>query len=185
MKRLIALILLCLGITGCTGQNKQLDKAMALRSKLLASGVQFVAEITADYGKEVYQFSMDCQVDASGKLTFTVLAPESISGIAGELSASGGALKFDEQALSFPLLAEGQVTPVAAPWMLIHTLRSGYLTSCGEEGGVVRIAIDDSYAEDALHLDIWLDDQDMPARGEILWKGRRILSVIVKNFQFV
>ena len=185
MKRLIALILIVLGITGCAGQNKQLDTAMALRSKLLASCAQFTAEITADYGKEVYQFSVDCKVEKDGKLTFCVVSPDSISGIAGTVSASGGALNFDEQALAFPLLADGQVTPVAAPWLLVHTLRSGYLTSCGEDGGVVRIAIDDSYADDALHLDIWLNEEDLPARGEILWKGRRILSVVVKNFQFV
>ena len=101
------------------------------------------------------------------------------------MEAAGGKLTFDGQALSFALLADEQVTPVSAPWLLIRTLRSGYLTSCGEEGGTVRVAIDDSYEEDALHLDIWLDENDSPQRGEILWQGRRILSVSVTNFVFV
>lgn len=185
MKRIIAAVCLLILLAGCSGKQEEMDRAMALRSKLLAQGAAFDAEITADYGKELYTFSMSCQMDTQGKLTFSVTAPESIRGIGGEISAAGGALAFDEEALSFPLLADGQVTPVSAPWVLMHTLRSGYLTSCGSEGDTLRIAIDDSYEDDALHLDIWLDSDDLPARGEILWQGRRILSVVVKNFRFV
>ena len=185
MKRIIAAVCLLVSLAGCSGKHEEMDRAMVLRSKLLAQGTAFDAEITADYGDEVYTFSMACQLDAQGKLSFSVTAPESIRGIGGEISAAGGALTFDGEALSFPLLADGQVTPVSAPWVLMHTLRSGYLTSCGREGDTLRIAIDDSYEDDALHLDIWLDSNDVPARGEILWQGRRILSVVVKNFRFV
>lgn len=185
MKRIIALLGLLFLLTGCSGAETQLDRAMALRSKLLAQGVSFDAEITADYGDKLYTFSMNCQADSQGNLTFTVTALESIAGITGTVSASGGKLTFDESVLSFALLADGQLTPVSAPWVLLRTLRSGYLTSCAEENGVIRIAIDDSYADDALHLDIWLDGNDLPTRGEILWQGRRILSVSVKNFVFL
>ena len=118
-------------------------------------------------------------------MTFTVQQPEAIAGITGTVSATGGKLTFDKEALAFEWMADGQITPVAAPWVLMHTLRSGYLTSCGREGEILRMAIDDSYADDALHLDIWLDEQDLPKYAEILWQGRRILSIKVKNFQFV
>ena len=185
MKRIIALLCLLVLLAGCTGQRDELDRAMALRTKILGQGVSFDADITADYGDQVYTFSMRCQVDAQGNLSFTVQEPETIAGINGSVSASGGKLTFDGAALSFALMADDQVTPVSAPWVLIRTLRSGYLTSCGSEGGVLRISADDSYEDDALHLDIWLDENDLPARGEILWQGRRILSVIVKNFAFV
>ena len=77
------------------------------------------------------------------------------------------------------------VSPVSGPWLLMKTLRSGYLTSCGVEDGCLRIAIDDSYEDDALHLDVWLDESDCPKRGEILWKGRRILTVEIENFVFL
>ncbi len=162
-----------------------MNRAMAVRSKMLASTIAFDAEITADYGDEVYQFTMTCEADSSGKLTFTMTSPETVSGISGEISSAGGAMYFEDEAVSFPVLAQGQITPVSAPWVLIHSLRSGYLTSCGKEGGILRLSIDDSYADDALHLDIWLDASDMPARGEILWEGRRILSVVLKNVRFV
>ena len=171
-------------LTGCAEQNDGMDRAMALRTRLLASDVCFDADITADYGDEIYTFSMTCQGDQQGNLTFTVTQPESIAGITGTVSAGGGKLTFDDQALSFALMADGQLTPVAAPWILLRTLRSGYLTSCGVEGEHLRLAIDDSYQEDALHLDIWLDGTDAPVRGEVLWQGRRLLSMQVKNFTF-
>lgn len=185
MKRIVAILCLLALLAGCSGAGNELDRAMALRAKMLAQGVSFDAEITADYGDKIYQFTMECQADSQGALTFTVKEPQSIAGITGKLSASGGKLTFDDQALAFQMLADDQITPVSAPWILVRTLRSGYLTSCGSDGGVVRVAIDDSYEEDALHLDIWLDENDLPARGEILWQGRRILSVSVKNFRFV
>ena len=185
MKRIVAVVCLLILLVGCSGAGDELDRAMALRAKMLAQGVAFDAEITADYGDKTYQFSMECEADSQGELTFAVKEPQSISGISGKLSASGGKLTFDDKALAFSLLADDQITPVSAPWILIRTLRSGYLTSCGLDGGVIRVAIDDSYEEDALHLDIWLDEKDLPQRCEILWKGRRILSVDVKNFRFV
>lgn len=183
MKRNLAfLLLLTVLLSGCGG-NSELDRAMTMRERLLsANGCTFDAEITADYGDKVYSFSMSCQTDQDGTVAFTVNQPESISGITGEVSGNGGKLTFDESALAFELLADGQITPVSVPWLLIHTLRSGYLTSCGTDGENLRVSIDDSYEEDALHLDIWLDSEDLPVRGEVIWQERRILSLEVKNF---
>lgn len=185
MKRVLALVCLTVLLSGCKGDS-ELDRAMAVREKLLgANGCTFDAEVAADYGSQVYTFSMACQVDENGTLSFTVSAPDSIAGITGDVSASGGRLTFDGSALAFDLLADGQVSPVSAPWLLIHTLRSGYLTSCGADGDNLRLSIDDSYEEDALHLDIWLNSEDQPVRGEILWKERRIVSLEVKNFAYL
>ena len=186
MKRILSLLcLLALLFTGCAGTDSGMDRAMALRSKLLAQAVELDAVVTADYGDKTCTFTMACSIDKQGKLTFSVQEPESISGITGTVSSEGGKLTFDDQALAFPLLAEGQITPVSAPWVLFRSLRTGYLTSCGIEGGKVRLAIDDSYADDALHLDVWLSEDDLPAHGEIIYKGRRIVSVLVSNFRFV
>ena len=64
-------------------------------------------------------------------------------------------------------------------------MRSGYLTSAGMEGDLLRLTIDDSYEEDALTLDIWLNEQDIPIRAEILYDGRRILTLEIENFQIM
>lgn len=159
---------------------------MALRSKLLqASKVKFEAEVTADYGDKTYTFTLDCQTDPQGNVTFAVTSPETISGITGTIADGSGKLTFDETALHFELLADDQLSPVSAPWILMKTLRGGYLTSAGMEGEQLRLTIDDSYEEDALQLDIWLDQQDIPERAEVLYDRKNILSLTVKKFEIL
>lgn len=186
MKRIAALLCMVLLLSGCTGTDQSMNRAMAFRSQLLAAGgCSFDADITADYGDKSYTFSMACTADDRGMVSFSVTKPETISGITGNVAATGGKLTFDDKALSFALMADGLITPVSGPWVLLKTLRSGYLTSCGQEGEYLRLTIDDSYEADALHLDIWLGEGDLPVRGEILWQGRRLLSISVTNFTFL
>lgn len=185
MKRILCVLLIIILLAGCTGSNDELDRAMVLRADLLARSVSFDARITADYGSESYTFAMHCQADTQGNLTFTVTEPETIAGITGTVSSGAGKLTFDGTALAFELMADGQLTPVSAPWVLIKTLRGGYLTSCGVEDGMLRVAIDDSYEEDPLHLDIWLDENDLPKLAEIYWQGRRLLTIDVNNFTYL
>ena len=183
MKRIGVLLILLFFLTGCSNASKEIERGMALRSRLLqAQSCCFDTEVTADYGDKVYAFSMACQGNGNGDLSFSVTAPETIAGVMGTISSDGGKLTFADTALHFDLLADDQVTPVSAPWLLLKTLRSGYLTSSCMEGDLLRLSIDDSYEDDALHLDIWLNAQDIPTRAEILYDGRRILSLAVKNF---
>ena len=155
---------------------------MELRADLLSGSCDFHAEVTADYGDKLYTFGMDCQGDSKGDLGFKVTAPDTIAGIEGSISGNGGKLTFDDTALAFPLLADEQVTPVSGPYLLLKTLRGGYVRSAGEDAGLVRVTVDDSYEEDALQLDIWLDRENLPVRAEVLYDGRRILSMVIKDF---
>ncbi len=182
MKRLLCMLIIVTILGGCQG-DMQIDKALTLRQNLLSGkGCRFVADISADYGEVIYQFTMDCLADQQGDLAFTVIAPESISGITGTVSDTGGHLVFDGTALAFATIADGQVTPVTAPWLFLKTLRSGYIASYAEGKDSSYLQIDDSYADNALHLDIWLDQDGKPIRAEILWEGRRILSIVVREF---
>ena len=176
--------LLCMMLlTGCMGKNEELETVMDLRAKLLANDCSFQAEVTADYEDKQYTFGLYCEGDTKGNLGLRVTSPDTISGIEGRASSDGGELTFDDTALTFPLLADDQVTPVSAPYLLIKTLRGGYVRSAGEEGELVRATIDDSYEEDALQLDIWLNGEGMPVRAEILYDGRRILAMNITDFQ--
>lgn len=158
---------------------------MNLRAELLSSGCSFDAEVTADYGDKAYTFTMACQCDAQGRMSFTVSSPESISGITGILSQDEGALTFDDVVLAFPLLADGQLSPVSAPWTFTNSLRGGYIRAAGEEEGLLRLTIDDSFDEDSLQLDVWLDSEDRPVRGEIVYAGRKILTIQISNFHIL
>ena len=184
MKKLAALMLICLTLTGCTKTRNMLDKAMTLRANLLAcESCSFDAAITADYGDQIHRFRMNCVGDNDGDVEFTVTEPETISGITGVIDGEEGKLTFDDKGVAFSLLADGQVSPVSGPWILMKTLLGGYLTACNEEGGLMHLLINDSYAEDALELEIWLDEEVKPIRAEIGYEGRRILTMEIENFQ--
>lgn len=184
MKRLAVLLILAWLLCGC--RQTELEQGMALRGKLLqAEECTFDAKVTADYGDKLYEFSMACKADKDGVVTFTVTEPETISGITGKVNKSGGAITFDDTVLEFGLMAEGRLSPVSAPWLLIKTLRSGYLKSAGREDGVTRLTLDDSFQEDALMVDVWMGEDGLPTRGEILSDGRRILTVEVENLQIM
>lgn len=166
-------------LSGCHNKQDGMDSALDLRGAILAAErCEFTVHITADYGQMLYQFSMDCIGDKDGNVTFTVIAPESISGITGRITADGGNLTFDDTVLYIPMLTDDQITPVSAPWILLRTLRAGYITTTGEG----RVTIDDSYADDALTLDITLNANGYPSFTEILWKNRRILSLEIVSF---
>lgn len=186
MKRWVWILLALVILAGCANENEDLDRAMALRAELLAAdGCSFTTTITADYGDKLHTFRVECLANERGGITFSILEPESLSGITGTVSAEGGKLTFDDEMLAFDLLADGQVTPVSAPWLLIKTLRGGYLKSCGQDGELLRLSVDDSYEEDALHLDIWLDGADVPKRAEVVWQQRRILSMTIEDFEIL
>lgn len=184
MKRLSLFVLLIGMLWGCSGGQGDMEQTIALRQKLLsAKECLFNVDITADYGDKITAFSLDCTADSMGTLHFVVTAPETLSGISGEIRQGEGKLLFDKTALAFPLLADGELSPVSAPWIFLNTLRSGYLKSVGREGDCLHLTIDDSYREDALQLDIWTSAESVPVRCEILHNGSRILSLDVKNFQ--
>jgi hypothetical protein len=187
VKKILLFLLAALMLAGCKRENLELEQMMAFRAALLSgSGCSFEAVITADYQEELYLFTLECRCDEQGTIYFKVQKPESIAGISGVISSAGGKLTFDNaEGLAFETLADGQVTPVTAPWLFIKALRSGYVTSCGMEEDMLRASIDDSYKEDALRLDVWFVDEDIPYRAEILWADRRILSLEVTNFEIL
>lgn len=184
MKRVVALLFCILWLTGCA--NSQLDEGVSFRERLLsAEGCTFQCQITADYSDELYTFDIDCTFDSQGNLSFTVISPETISGITGGITEEGGKLTFDDKVLAFAFLADGQFSPVSGPWILMQSLRSGYLHSAAQSQDGVKLCIDDSYEDDALQIDVWLNSSGLPTQAQILWKNRRILSMCIDNFAFV
>ena len=182
MKKLLPLLAVLALLAGCSAEPVEMNRALALRTKLLqASTCTFNAEITADCGEDLYTFGMHCMADEKGEITFQVTKPDSISGITGTLSQQGGALTFDSTALQFELLADGRLSPVSAPWVLMQALRGGFITSAGTEDDQIRLSVNDSFDDDALNLDIWLDEADIPKRVEICCDGKRMLTVCVEN----
>ena len=186
MKRILVLICVVLLLAGCGSGEEPIDRAQALRQRLLsANGCSFTAVVTADFGDMTYAFTLDCAADSNGAMTFRVIAPETIEGISGRVSATGGKLTFDDTILSFPLLAEGELSPVSAPWLVYTALAGGYIRSCGEDGDGLRLTVDDTFREENLQLDLWTDSEGLPKYAELLWQGRKLISMRIEDFRFL
>lgn len=183
MKKWVVLLVMLLCLAGCGKKNRELERGLSLRARVLqAEGCTFSAAVTADYGDKTYSFSMDCQGDREGNLSFTVTAPETVSGITGTVSTQGGTLTFDGTALAFPVLAEGLISPISGPWVLLTALRSGPITAAALDGDRLRLSLDDGYEDTALHLDIWWDGEDRPVLAEIWQDGRTFLTISLEKF---
>lgn len=186
MKRILSVAVAVLLFCGCSPQNTAYEQAIALRSKLQScAGCAFEANITADYGEKIYNFALDCTSDSYGNIKFVVISPDNIAGISGQISNSEGMLTFDEQSLAFELLADGCASPVCAPWLLMRALLGGYISSCAVSGEGLTMQIDDSYEEDPLKLEVWTDHELHPIAADILWQGRRIMTVKIEEFSFI
>ena len=147
MKRFIGLLVLVVILSGCTAVDSQMKHATEFRAHLIeAQSCSFDAAISADYDSYIYTFQVSCVANGDS-LRFTVDSPESICGITGEFTDSGAALTFDDVVLAFPVLAEGQLSPVSSLWVFWNSLRSGYLAGCGENDSGLLLSIDDSYDE--------------------------------------
>lgn len=186
MRKACVFAMLAVVLSGCADASTELERGMALRSEILqADQISFETDIMADYGDSIQMFSMDCLCDLDGNINFTVTEPDTICGITGMISQGQGKLTFDNTALCIPLLTDEQLNPVSAPWILMKTLRSGYITAAGIEADQLRLSIHDSYEDNALLLDIWLDSNDLPQVVEICDDGRRILTLAVRKFEIL
>lgn len=185
-KRTGLFLLILLLLSGCAAPRPDaMEEALAFRAQAQSHACSFAAELTADYGAHTYTFTLDCAATPEGHLSFTVTAPESISGITGEIAADGGKLTFDGLALGFPLLAEGKLSPAAAPHTILRSWQTGYITACGREGDTLRLTVDTSFEEKPLTVETWLDaEKRIPLSAEICYNGQAVLSAAISDFHF-
>lgn len=186
MKRGVCVIVLILFLAGCSGSSSQMNTALSLREKLLkCSALSFDAVIAADYEDSVHTFSLQCRADNIGNVSFTVTDPATISGISGNIKSGKGEITFDDTVLAFEPMVESQISPVISPWIFLYALRSGYISSCGKDGDNIKLTVDDTFHQNVFQVDIWLDAASTPQRCEILWQGRRCMSIDIRNFQLL
>ncbi len=173
-------------LTGCKNLEGSVDRALGFREQLLNSnGCSFDALVTADYTDVQYTFNIHCEADAQGAISFQVLSPETIAGIAGTISEDGGRFTFDGETLLFPLLIEGVVSPVSAPWLFLEGLQSGYISGCAQTDQEIEIHIDDTYEGHNLKFIVKADSSACPVFADIFWNGQRILSLNIENFKIL
>lgn len=183
LKRLLPLVL-ALSLTGCAADSGgPTQQALDFRTALMeAGGCAFTADLTADVGGRVYQFTLDCQAAVGGPATLTVTAPDTIAGITAQVDESGAQLTFDGTALSLGTLADGKTAPLLAAWLLPNAWTGDYIDCAGSDGDLERVTYLHGYGDEALTIDAWLDGDNTPVRCEISHDGVRCLTAEISGF---
>ncbi len=184
MSRILSLILLLSLLTGCKGEESLLAQAIAFRGELISrGGCSFSAKITADYGEEVQQFSLQCEADENGQVYFCVAEPETLEGISGIMEGKNGLITYDGLQLAFPLLAYDQVSPVSATAFTVDCWLKEYILSAGMSDGIYRVSYEKKIHGNELLIDTYFE-KDIPISAELCYNGYRIIKIEIRNFLF-
>lgn len=124
-------------------------------------------------------FSLQCTADAEGTTRFTVLAPETLEGITATVTQQGGQITYDGMAMDFGLLANGNVSPAAAPALAANCWLSAYIVSAATGEAVYQQDFD----EKALTVTTWFEN-NIPIFAEVCYNQQRVLDMTLSDFAF-
>ena len=178
-------MLLLISLCACRKQDSAMQKALDFRSALLAAGgCSFAAEVTADYGGTVEKFSGTCRCRTDGSADMTLTAPESIAGVTASVSKDGAKLSFGDTSVAFGTLANGNLAPMAAPYILGACFAGEYIESAGTEDGYCHVVYRKGYDDTELRVDVWLSDEPAPVQCEISYRGQKALTASLSEFTY-
>ena len=184
MKRIISCVLIILFLFGCSKNSTSITGALNLRQDILkGEGCSFTAKVTVDYSDCSYSFTVDCHAQNNGSLEFSIASPDSISGIIGSISEDGGKLLFNDQALLFEPLVNGQLSPAIAPWIMVEGIKSGYIQSGAKIKGGYEYCFNDSFQSESIQMVLTVNALGDPVFCEIFWHNSRILSIEISNYR--
>lgn len=181
-KKLLTLLCCLLFLSGCALKGDPTQKALDFRTSLMAAnGCTFTADVTANYEDRIYQFTLACDY-LEGETNLEVLAPETIAGIKAHVKNGETRLEFEDVLLEFGKLANGYVSPVAVPWLLVQCWIGEYIAYAGSDGDQHRVTYLRGYNDEELAVDTWLQN-GVPAYAEVAYDNVKCLSVIISDFQ--
>lgn len=178
LARMIPLIAIVL-LTSCqTSKSGGQELALDIRTNLLeASKLEMTANVAADYGDRVYDFTFKYSGDANnGQIELT--APEAIAGLKAKVSVSGGTLEYDGAVLDTGAVTADGLSPADALPVLISQWESGYISGCNYEklGDTNTLAVTTDITG-AVSQRTWFDVKTLlPLRSELSDSGRMVLS---------
>jgi len=136
MRYCTPMILLLLVLGGCGGNGKNSEEAQALEIRtdyLAMSACSGTAEIRADYGQRVYDYTIDFTWQKEGDMVLTITQPLELTGVTATLHEGETLLQFEDVRLETgPISSEG-LSPVDSLPALLEYIRSGNITQCGSE----------------------------------------------------
>lgn len=185
-RKLCVLMMTALLLTGCGkdgGGGRAEEMALAIRTEYIAmTSCAASAQITADYGRRVYQYTVAASVK-EGETLITVKEPELAAGVTARIGPEQDSrLEYEGLILETGPLDGGGLTAVSALPALLEGARSGFIADCtleeldGRQTLRIRCAEPDQESGTGTETTLWFDaDSHGLLRGEISVDGYRVI----------
>ena len=164
------------------GGNVQ-ERILEIRTDMLhAQRLIINAQITADYGDRVYEFTVRYTGEA-GISEIAILSPEQIAGVTAEITDGGTTLIFDGARLDTGAITGDGLSPIGAIPLLISEWRGGRAELVGAErfGDIDTLTLETAI-DDFVRQRTWFDARTLlPVRAEISNEGRTIITSVFSN----
>lgn len=180
---MIPLILLFFLSSCSASKGSGQELALKIRADLLdASKIEMTADVTADYGDRVYQFTFT-YAGSADKGEIVITAPEDIAGLKAKVSVSGGTISYDGAELDTGALTSGGLSPADSVPILLSQWQNGYISGCNYEnlGSTETLAVTTAVTESESQR-TWFDIKThLPVRSELSQNGRMVISCTFEN----
>lgn len=175
----VPMMLLCL-LCACNNKaNDPLQAPVDFRTELLAhGGCAFELEALAETDGQSWALTLACDLDAEGRGTVRVLAPESIAGIAAVTDGETGSLVYEDLCLGLGTLPGTELAPAAAPGRLVRAWARDWIASAGTEDGALQAC----YEDGSLRVRTWFNAENVPIRAELSVDGKTRFQAEIQSF---
>lgn len=180
---------LCLLLCGCGGGAEELQQLQLLQERYAAAGgCSGTAELTADYGQRVYDYTLDFTARGE-ELELALTAPEEVAGITARVAGEATSLEFDGVTLDTGPLSPDGLSPLSALPLLLDSAAEGFSDRCvwEKEGETFRFHVtcrDPALSPgEGTQTDLWFDgDTGVLLRGEVSVDGYRVVQCTFTAF---
>lgn len=179
MRKLIcsALMILCLVLTGCGSTKEQ--KFESARSRLTEAGISLTAQVQADFGETVEEYTLDYSYD--GEIwTVLVREPEFVSGITARIGEDASELEYDGAILTTGDLTGSGIVPISAVPMVWETLETGTVDSVWFEENLLAAML---IYDDVISVTLWINEMYDPVAATLAEDGIVKATCTLTNIQ--
>jgi len=190
-----ALMMTLILLTGCSGGGQGTERsaeelALNIRTEYLAmTACRASADITADYGQRVYEYSVDVLWQKGGETRLTITAPENIAGITARIQDGNSYLEYDGVSIETGVLSGTGLSPIEVVPAALNYILSGYIGECDfetvDERELLWFCCRDPEAQPGVGTEacFWFDPESHAlAQAEILSDGYCVVRCVFREF---
>ena len=151
-----------------------------------ASAVRRLLVHRRHYGglrRSAASFTLDCVFSPETGASVTVTEPESIAGIQAQVKDTAASVSYDGMQLGLGSLADGNLAPLAAPYVLGQCWAGSTSTRPARRTAFCARPIGWATRKRELVVDTWFSQEPLaPVRAEISFEGRMVLRTDISAF---